>query len=319
MWYGVVLVAIAAFVIVINRNRARPAAAPAAAEPGQPTSIYAAIAPLNGAFEAAAHPLAIDGHPALLATLGLMRGPEFDDATLVHLAIGDHAGLRMAALLAIAERGQAFTQTPRLVAMASSMSPWMLWYALRAIAACAPPAEPVVGRVMVNISIDAGGRGWSGNPLAVETMREFIRGRQAGGEEPAFAPAEMALIVRHDATFDLRRTLERIGTDVTVGWLNALGLMSVGAADADGSDPDDDSDDVAAQERRSLAELGRVWDNIPSSTGRRLIETPAVAAIVTRLQRSLDANPARPCVLVGEPGVGKRAVFEALALRLREQ
>ena len=44
--------------------------------------------------------------------------------------------------------------------------------------------------------------------------------------------------------------------------------------------------------------------SLGSSVGVSRAETPAQLAMVDRLQRSLDADPARPCLLVGEPGVG---------------
>lgn len=290
---------------------ARPAPAPATAPP---TSVYQAIVPALDAFNAAAHPAEIVGHPALQATVGLMAAPEWTDERLLQTAFGDHMALRCAAFLAIAGRGAAFTLGDRIVSEYSTLPPWFTWYALRAIAACTPPAEPVTGRLLVNVSVDAGSRGWCGNASAVEHLRDFARERLAAGEAATFAPGDRAIIERFNSVFDLRRLLERLGDDVAAGWRDDLDALERAAAADDGDLPSRPSpEDV---ERAALADLGRVWDAAPATPGRRLLETPAQQALVERLRRGLEASPPRPCLLVGEPGVGKRAVFEALARRL---
>ncbi|MBK8167285.1 MAG: AAA family ATPase [bacterium] len=311
-----------------QRPRTRPAepATPPAPRPAAPstpeappaptTSIYAAIGPLGEAFNIVAHPSELSGHPAMTATLALLRDPGVTDQRLLDLAYGDHNGLRCAAFLAMAERGAAFTATTRVIDDASTLPPWYVWFALRAIAACAPPQEPVTGRLLTCITIDAGGRGWSANPSAVDHLRGFVQGRLAGGETPGFTDEEWKVIERHGNAFDLRRLLERISTELMAGWLAALDERE-GAPEAGPVDAATPTDRREAPPSGPLSELGRVWGRIPATAGRRLLPMPAQAALVERLRRNLEATPPRPSLLVGEPGAGKRAVVEALAVQLR--
>ena len=318
MQYVAIVAAVAlAVYLFVRARRRRPAATPAApgpanAAPAAATSVYATIAPLGEIFNVAAHPAELTRHPAMAATLALLRDPQVTDQDLLDLAYGDHVGLRCASFLAMAERGTAFTATTRLVDDASTLPPWFVWFALRAIAACAPPPEPVTGRLLADITIDAGGRGWAGNPPAVEHLRGFVRERVAGGEPAGFTDEQWQLIDRHGAAFDLRRLLERVGADLVGGWLSSLAAREGGDEAKAGED-----EGIAAPAPDGLAQLGRVWSRVPANAGRRLLPAPSQVALVERLRRNLEATPPRPSLLVGEPGAGKRAVVEALALQLR--
>jgi ATP-dependent Clp protease ATP-binding subunit ClpC len=308
----------------LRRNRrGETAAGPAAPTAGtgrptaQPTSIYITIAPLQDALNLAAHPSELVDQPAMAATLDLLADPECTDQRLLDLAFGDHVGLRCAAFLAIARRGTAFTGIERVISEASSLPPWFFWYALRAIGACVPAAEPAVATLLVSVSVDVGSRGWCNNPAAVEYLRAFIGERLAAGEVAEFPPSLRRIIERHNSVFDLRRLLERLGEDLTTGWRGALDAIDAVDTVETPSAPSAQAPAAPAdRERAALAELGRVWDRAPATRGRRLLETPLQTAQVERLRRNLEATPPRPCLLVGEPGVGKRAVIEALAKRL---
>jgi hypothetical protein len=308
----------------LRRNRrGETAAGPAAPTAGtgrptaQPTSIYITIAPLQDALNLAAHPSELVDQPAMAATLDLLADPECTDQRLLDLAFGDHVGLRCAAFLAIARRGTAFTGIERVISEASSLPPWFFWYALRAIGACVPAAEPAVATLLVSVSVDVGSRGWCNNPAAVEYLRAFIGERLAAGEVAEFPPSLRRIIEHHNSVFDLRRLLERLGEDLTTGWRGALDAIDAVDTVETPSAPSAQAPAAPAdRERAALAELGRVWDRAPATRGRRLLETPLQTAQVERLRRNLEATPPRPCLLVGEPGVGKRAVIEALAKRL---
>lgn len=303
---------------VARRRRRRAAAATGSAAPPAspaPTSVYAAIAPMMEVFNSAAHPAELVNHPAMAATVALFRESGLPDDHLLHYAFGDHFGLRCAAFLAIAERGLAFEGIDRVVSEAATLPPWFLWYALRAVAACVPAEDQVVGQLLVNISVDAGSRGWCGNPAAVEHLREFVIDRRRCGEATGFTPTQLSVIERHNSAFDIGRLLDRVGLDAADGWRSSLDAAESAAADAGG--PAAPAPAVAPDpEREALGQLGRIWDRVPATAGRRLLETPAQTTLVERLQRSLQAQPPRPCLLVGEPGVGKRALVEALARRL---
>ena len=314
--------AFAVYLVARARRRVRPPAAPTASvtrapdpAPAPPIeSIYVAVAPLGEIFNVVAHPAELVDHPAMAATLALLRDPRVTDQRLLDLAYGDHNGLRCAAFLAMAERGTAFTATARIVDDACTLPPWYVWFALRAIAACAPPKEPVTGRLLADITIDAGGRGWAGNPSAVEHLRGFVRARLGVGETAEFTDAQWQVIERHNSAFDLRRLLERVGDELTAGWLASLEAREGGGAEGIVA-PSEAAHE--ARENGALGELGRVWGRIPATAGRRLLAMPAQSTLVERLRRNLEATPPRPSLLVGEPGAGKRAVVEALALQLR--
>ena len=316
MYFLLASLALLAVVILVRRagNRRRVASMPAPATSPAPTqpSVYATIQPLMEGFNAFSHPAEMAAHPAMIATVDLFHESACPDEQLLYFAYGDHPGLRCAAFLAMARRGTAFTAIDRVVADVATLPSWFLYFALQAVAACVPADQPVVGNLLVNISVDAGGRAWAGNSLGVELLRAFVIDRVRAGEPTGFTPGQRLIIDRNDADFDLVRLLERLGSDVTSDW--AASLRSAAAVLDEPSGPDHAGE--ADRSRQALAELGRIWDRSPSTPGRRLLETPAQLAMVDRLQRSLEADPARPCLLVGEPGVGKRAVFEALARRL---
>lgn len=319
----VAVVAVAAVVAFRRRRPAAAAAAPPAARPNPapappPASIYAAIAPLGEVFSIVAHPVEVAGHPAMAATLALLRDPAVNDQRLLDLAYGDHNGLRCAAFLAMAERGEAFTATDRVIADMPTLPPWYLWFALQAIAACSPAREQVCDRLLAGISIDVGSRGWASNPSSVDHLRGFVRARLDAGEDPGFTDGTWQVIERHGAAFDLRRLLERVGADLADGWLAALAARESAETATDGSRAGQSGDERPEPTVEPLSQLGRVWNRVPVSAGRRLLATPDQAAHVERLRRNLEAPTPRPCLLVGEPGVGKRAVVEALAARLRE-
>lgn len=317
--FSLALLIVALVVTRMARGR-RVAAVPAPAAVATPpqTSVYATILPVMEAFSTVAHPSEMVGLPAMTATVTLFGEAAATDEQLLNFAFGDHPGLRCAAYLAIAERGPAFTAIDRVVAEAATMPPWFLYFALRAIAACAPAEEPVVGQLLVNISIDAGGRSWAGNPQAVEHFRAFLVARVRAGERPGFTPGQQRTIDRNDSRFDIARLLDRLGTDAAGGWSTTLtaGAVASESTGAEGPPGGGGGAGPVDREREILVQLGRIWDRAPAAAGRRLLETPTQSAMVDRLQRCLEADPPRPCLLVGEPGVGKRAVFEALARRL---
>lgn len=315
--YLIPVAVIVALFLITRSGRRRPAAQPAVAPPAPadapPVSIYAAIDPLGQVFSIVAHPAELVAQPAMAATLTLLREHRWTDQRLLDLAYGDHNGLRCAAFLAMAERGPAFTATARVIADAPVLPPWYLWFALRAIAACAPTQEPVTSHLLVNLSIDAGGRSWSSNASAVEHLRAFARERQAAGEPARFTDEDLRIIDRHGLAFDLRRLLERIGGEDVGGWLASLDAHEAIGSGKDEAPPAPARPDA---DRVALSQLGRVWSRVPATAGRRLLEAPGYREVVERLRRNLEASPPRPCLLVGEPGVGKRAIVETLASQL---
>ncbi|MBM4130387.1 hypothetical protein FJ250_05080, partial [bacterium] len=119
--YLIPVAVIVTLFLITRSGRRRPAAAPANAPANAPAdasptpaaappvSIYAAIDPLGQTFNIVAHPAELVAHPAMTATLALLRQPEWSDQRLLDLAYGDHNGLRCAAFLAMAERGPTFT------------------------------------------------------------------------------------------------------------------------------------------------------------------------------------------------------------------
>ncbi len=295
------------------------ATAPPPAEPPPDTpSVYETILPLMEVFNTVAHPSELVGFPAVMATVALFQDSACPDERLLKFACGDHVGLRCAAFLAIAERGPAYTATDRVVAEVATLSPWFQYFGLRAVAACVPANQPVVGELLINISIDVGGRSWAGQAPAVESLREFLIARVQAGEPAGFTPAQQQMIEQHGSAFDIRRLLGRLGDDVTEGWRSSVEPVTRGADESstDLASTGTDGRGAPGPKRTTLSQLGRVWDQAPLAPGRQLLETPAQPALVDRLLRALEATPPRPCLLVGEPGVGKRAIFEALARRL---
>ena len=292
--------------------------------------IYRALQPLAEIYNVASLPTELSAHPAFMHCAQLLNADEYSDAQLLQYVYGEHVPLRCIAYQAIALRGTAFTELDRLLAHLPRQPGWVLYFGLRAAAACAPSERRTVADLLVSICIEMNAYEWLATPPSVEYLREYIRERKQQGEPLEFDKQAMKKIADANEEAEMQYALERIGHDVTRSLSESLKqpLVEETATDDDASAvdrPDRESTTPNRHEARrgamagELATLGRVWTKVPTAAGRHVHKHTSLDEHVKQVLQCITSRGRRSCVLVGEPGVGKRTVLEALAGRLLER
>jgi len=276
--------------------------------------------------------------PEFLALAGRLA-QRTADRQLVRLAHGVDDVLVCLAYAAIAERGREFGELERVVQelpLVQRVEP--TWFGLRAVAACGPEGGPWAGKVLrAWAQYHENLRPWSGIVVFREQLREFFLWRAGRGDPFVFAPEDYDAIEHFVEREDLDILLEALQDDHATALLQSLRAQRREAAprrvarqqereqqEADGGKkaasarrrdhPDGMDDDPRTV---SLASLGRVHAApLPPRPQGPVVPHPALAAAVDYLERQVLAARPRSCLIVGEPGTGRRTAARLLIERL---
>ncbi len=212
------------------------------------------------------------------------------------------------ALEALTRRDVGTVPMSRLLRALNYGSPWVSYFALRAIARHAAPDAQIIGAVLARSP-----EMWM-SP-AQTFVENFMRARIAAGERPSFEPFRETLdpMQLHTMYKLLSQLEEGLAGSLRDEVLAALG-QSEGRPPGSGQDGHGQQSARAAQDP-----VGQRWSVIPSSRADAIVEHAALLEIVERIEAALGQNAPPSFVLVGEDGTGKTTVMRLLGRRLRQK
>jgi ATP-dependent Clp protease ATP-binding subunit ClpC len=260
-----------------------------------------------------------------------------DDDQLVRYAHGASAMLSYLAYAAIARRGEDFTQLERLIETVphlNTIAP--TWYALLAIANCGARGEPVAGKVvMAWARAHEDVEPWGGVVQFTEQLREFMVWRAELDDPFVVAPADFEALPDARNRPDIPAMLRKVGGDAAQALERSLQKLRLNAPPPETTAPDEAATDSSSNAQQdgedpaldmltdnmTLQEFGRVHHQGTARTGRDdpLVAHRELEQAVARLQRQITADRGRTCLIVGEPGTGRRTVVRLLISRLAAQ
>ncbi len=235
---------------------------------------------------------------------------EVETEMLFEFAGSEDAILCWAALVALSRRPGDAAAEDRLLARVNAFHVWSRHFLLRTLEAWRPDDPTLAGRVLVRIDDS-----WARDEMS-GTLEAFLR-RRAATAAPTFDGVQIP--AGFDDT-DLLSVLRRLmDPAVARPWLtllghgdDAAGTGETGGAEALASDA---SLPPMLAARTPLAEIGRL--SAPGTLREsHALPTPSADVALERAHASLVAEPPRPVLIVGEPGVGKSALVRRLAARL---
>jgi ATP-dependent Clp protease ATP-binding subunit ClpC len=273
-----------------RRRSGAPASAPSGSE------LYALAARLEDFYRASAHPADLRHDPSFERCVQLLTRDTYTGEQLLAYLSGDNTLIACIAACALQRRTDGPELCERALASAGRHRAWSLYFTLQYLASAVAAERPLVGRVLARIDADSG---WLAEPSR-SFLCEFAAQRARQGEVPAFG-AEIASLSEERAE-ELAALLEAYGAE--------LGGTLV--------------EDFARQrarhiDRNFLGSLGTLWGERELSAARAIIEHGALSALLADMEPLLAADPPRPVLLVGEPGVGKSTASALVALHLHEQ
>ncbi|MBD3219895.1 AAA domain-containing protein [bacterium] len=248
-----------------------------------------------------------------------------DDEALIRLAHDQDATAGCLGFAGIAAKGEAFGALDRVYPLLPHAPIPVVWYGLRAIAACAPADDAAAGRVLLHWAREHEEMAAFASIAAfIDQVHAFLDWRAERGDPFEFA-ADDAGGIPPERLRELPRILARIDTGPSRRLRASFtarfardGDVPMVSSEAESEEPQTDAEvDVGAIDPApALDDLGRIWRRGHLPPGEPIVATPALDEAVDRLERSLTSGTPRPCLIVGEPGTGRRTVARALIGRL---
>ncbi|MCW5625581.1 MAG: AAA family ATPase [Burkholderiales bacterium] len=276
-----------------KRGEAAPADPPAAAPepvPADPPALNTpaeCVEAMKPAYEASAHPRDLQSDAAFQRGVELMAAPEAPLPVVTDYVIGPSGELATMAAAAIARRPDGAAVMPKLIGNTGSLSVWVLYYVLQAVAAHV--RTPVIWRILLRAA-----EWWPRNPLLPGVLDAFIAHRLEAGEVPDLAAAF------GDVNPDLaavRAILARLAEPLSARFNGQL--------------------DEWEQTRVDVPFLQSVGRLMPTEAGDDgIVEHEAIREGLDAAEAAVLQNTPGSFLLVGESGVGKTAFMQLLARRL---
>jgi ATP-dependent Clp protease ATP-binding subunit ClpC len=255
-------------------------------------TLYEIAAEISDFFQSSAHPRDLRTQKLFRQGAEILENDSHSLADLRAFVHGDNATLSCLALEAMSRRPDVADAVEPLLAKVNAIMYWPRFFALEVLAAGTPADGSVLGPLLLRIH-----ESWADHPV-LPFLEAFAKQRIQDGETPTFGPMPDALSTDHIAT--IRMAIRRLGGPVK----KALG--------AELTEWEHTHSDTAF-----LETVGRLWTTDGASP--RVLDNEHQADIVARLEGSLDRDPPRSNLLVGESGVGKTSVVRALAERVRDR
>jgi ATP-dependent Clp protease ATP-binding subunit ClpC len=298
--FNFVLFLVMAIIIVIylkfRMKRSRPGldrgSSTAAGFADQGTAVlYQLAEDMRGFFESTAHPKDLLENATFQQGVALLAADSYTDDQLLEYYAGSNVLIGCMALEALHGRSVSEAMIDRLVFHIDSRYIWTLYFVFRVLAAAS--REPVIGAVLLKTP-----EWWHEEKLLQQILKDFIDQRLEQGERPAF--------------IESLKNIDRDQLDLVADLLKGLNHPGLKTLEKEIQD--------AMQtlvDREFLGSIGRVWE--PSQPDLYLQVNPKMEAVLSRMEKSLIADPGRSVILTGVGGVGKSTHIRALAQRLAQK
>jgi ATP-dependent Clp protease ATP-binding subunit ClpC len=300
-WLTLMLIVAAAggVVFALSRSGARrvPAAAlapqaepppPPPAGSAQPPSLQELATRLQPFYDSTSHPQDLEANAEFQEGVARFADPRTPLEQVVNACVGANMYLAAMAAAALALRDDSAPAIARVISHLRFANVWTVYYIFRFL-------DARVDRPVICAALLDAPEWWADNPLMPQLASEFVDARAANGEQPDVR-AELEAKPREDLRH-FEGFLAKLTTPVAARIGEQLAAWRRTRVD-----------------RRYLASIGRVWEGDPD--GSPIIEHAGLAQGVPLALEAIMQTPPSSFVLVGEPGVGKTALFRLVARRL---
>ena len=253
--------------------------------------IYAAATQLNAFFQVAAHPADVVKHDQFEKGVVKLVAGAFTEEDLVGYALGENAMLACLAIEALRRKFDSPELRTRLLNSLDTMATPPCYVTLRYLDASTPAGDCIAGPAIVAASEEL----W--NDTFKGYLEEFCRKRAEGGETLSFGDALSRL--NESYVYEVEQFIAGLTGVETETLTKELGSRQKASADPS-----------------LLKTMGRVWDERTAVEASDILEHDTLTKLLDRLEASLEADPARSALVVGETGVGKSSAINKLAARL---
>ena len=268
------------------------AAGSGSSTPDDSSELYGVVAAVESFFNASAQPSDLLGNSDFESGVSLLSSRPVE--TLLDYYTGDSAIIACMALETLARRHDQPDFRGRILGGINDYAPWNRFFALRVLDAWTPPANPIVGRLLVSLDDS-----W-GYPLNLRFLVEFLSTRAERGERLTLGD--------HAQDFDqgsaeaLVKIFDRIPDALAAGLKEELATWQATRVD-----------------QEFLDSIGRIWKPDPDNGESPILVHEALESDVSRIEEAILREPRRSVLLVGEHGVGKTAAARLLARNLAKQ
>ena len=253
--------------------------------------IYAIAAQLNAFFQVAAHPADLVKHDQFGKGVDKLMAGDFSEDDLVGYALGENTMLACLAIEALRRKFDSPGLRQRLLNGLDGMEAAPCYVTLRYLDEATPAGDCIAGPVIVAASEEL----W--NDTVKGYLEEFCRKRADGGETLSFGDALSRL--NDSYAYEVEQFIAGLTGLETETLTQELSSRAKTSADPG-----------------LLKTMGRVWDERTAREADDILEHKTLTQLLDRLEASLEADPARSSLVVGETGVGKTSAINKLAARL---
>jgi len=258
--------------------------------------IYEVARLLEETFNQSAHPQDMLSQEHFRQGVSLFGNAGFSPSDLLDYALGDNALMAYMALEALSRREAEPQLGEGLLKCFAMYLPWGQFFVMRALQTHVTAGEALIGNLLFLICK----RESNFQFQALQFMQDLMADRLEGGEAVTFASRLDEL---DDETATALTGILNTAKDERLKPLNQE-LLHWSATHID---------------RNFLRSTGRLWDKSHDHDPEKIIEHPALAAHVEVIHHTLEQEPPRSTLIVGEHGVGKSAVARVLGRQLLEE
>ncbi len=252
---------------------------------------------VDGLGSRSRHPSELPGMPPFEEAIGRLRSEMTDELLLAY--IGSANNLLVLTVLETLSRGEGKIDSHLLLRGLDYQSPWVIFFALRAIASRVPSDEAVIGAVLARCP-----ELWL-SPAQV-FLDEFIRRRIARGEEPTVRPHLDQLDPAE--VHSLETLLTRLDPDLVCGLRGEVEEhLEAQKKSIQGSPPHVPGTGGA---------VGRQWSDADVKPEEPIVEHDLLRTTVERMKAVLTTERPRSVILVGDASVGKTTIMRVLGRHL---
>ncbi len=257
--------------------------------PSLTTELYALAESLDAQFDQAAHPRDLTLIPDFQRAVSILTNARFSNIDVLQYYTGNNYILASLAAEALYHRDRDANASDQVLAHIKNIGPWVMYFALKYLDSF--NQKPIIGTVLTH-SADW----WLDNPGMQQVIGEFIDRRMNATES---------------AEFDLQ--LEACSREKLATISNFLKSLKSDTATA-----------LSAKIRQlqrtqidtaTLNSIGRTW--VSTDANAYIVEHDLQNKYLDKLERTLTSSPPRSVLLIGELGVGKTTLVQALSVRLQ--
>ena len=269
----------------------RPAERPPEATAGGDTAeLYRVADQVEEFFKKSAHPSDLIDNEDFQRGVAILSSQDYTEDDLLSYYGGDNTIISCMALAALGKRSCGPEAVDKIIYYIGSCGIWPLYFAFEEIARFSE--KPLIGAVLLQAP-----SWWIDNRLMLTLLRDFV-----------------AKCVAHNERVTFGKDLAAIGQE-QIGYLSAL-IEKLGLEALRPLAREIRQTLSTRIDRRYLNSVGHLWTE--SQTPKSVHINAQRKACLQQIERTLTGGSGRSVILVGEAGVGKTTLVNALAERLGE-